>query len=145
MVMVGGLNGVESPAEVDSAMVGADFRARRGVLEVPTEPGFEYGVVPIDRRLKVGEDIVEPGWLALVPPGAEVIPIEVADDARFLILGGEPLGQPIEMWWNFVARSKDEITEAWRAWATHDEERFGPVPSSLSRIEAPMPPWLPAR
>ena len=72
--------------------------------------------------------------------------MEVADDAaRFLLLGGEPLGEPIEMWWNFVARSKDEITAAWRAWQAHDEDWFGPVPSHLSRIDAPMPPWIPAR
>ena len=145
IVMVGSLDGVESPAVVDTAMVGADIRARRGLLELPTQPHFEYGVVPLDRRLKVGDDIVEPGWLALVPPTGEVVQVEIADQAaRFLFLGGESLGEPIEMWWNFVARSKDEITAAWRAWQAHDEDWFGPVSSHLSRIEAPRPPWLPA-
>ena len=62
--------------------------------------------------------------------------------ARALVLGGEPLGVEIKMWWNFVARTEDEITEAWRAWRSHDEDRFGPVPSRLARIEAPAPPWL---
>jgi hypothetical protein len=144
-VMVGSLDGVQSPAVVDTAMVGADIRARRGLLELPTQPHFEYGVVPLDRRLKVGDDIVEPGWLALVPPTGEVVQVEIADQAaRFLFLGGESLGEPIEMWWNFVARSKEEITAAWRAWQAHDEDWFGPVPSHLSRIEAPRPPWLPA-
>jgi hypothetical protein len=47
------------------------------------------------------------------------------------------------MWWNFVARSKDEITEAWRAWQAHDFDRFGAVASKLARIDAPAPPWLP--
>jgi hypothetical protein len=46
------------------------------------------------------------------------------------------------MWWNFVARTLDEITDAWRAWRDHDDDRFGPVPSSLDRIDAPTPPWL---
>jgi hypothetical protein len=144
-VMVGSLDGVQSPAVVDTAMVGADIRARRGLLELPTQPHFEYGVVPLDRRLKVGDDIVEPGWLALVPPTGEAVRVEIADQAaRFLFLGGESLGEPIEMWWNFVARSKEEITAAWRAWQAHDEDWFGPVPSHLSRIEAPRPPWVPA-
>ncbi|MEX2251870.1 MAG: pirin family protein [Acidimicrobiia bacterium] len=145
-VMVGSLDGVESPAEVDTRMVGADIRARRGSLEIPAQTGYEYAVVPIDRSLRVGDDIVEPGWLALVPSGADVVPIEITVDvARFLFLGGQPLGEPIEMWWNFVARSKEEITAAWQAWQAHDEDWFGPVPSTLSRIDAPMPPWLPAR
>jgi hypothetical protein len=144
-VMVGMLGAVESPAQVDSLMVGADIKARFGLLEIPLQTAFEYAVVPIDRSLKVGEDIVEPGWLAMVPPGGEQIPIDVGPNGgRFLLLGGEPLGEPIEMWWNFVARSKDEITAAWRAWQTHDEDWFGPVPSKLGRIDAPIPPWLPA-
>ena len=72
------------------------------------------------------------------------LPVTSLGGARFLLLGGEPLGEPIEMWWNFVARTKDEITEAWRAWQAHDEEWFGAVPSKLARIDAPAPPWLPA-
>ncbi len=143
-VMVGGLDDVESPARVDTRMVGADITAREGLLEIPASSTFEHAVVPINRRLKVGDDIVEPGWLAMVPPGGDQIPIDIGPNgARFFLLGGEPLGEPIEMWWNFVARSKDEITAAWRAWQAHDEDRFGPVPSKLGRIDAPTPPWLP--
>jgi hypothetical protein len=48
------------------------------------------------------------------------------------------------MWWNFVARSKEEITAAWQAWQDHDLDRFGSVRSQLARIDAPAPPWLPA-
>jgi quercetin 2,3-dioxygenase len=93
----------------------------------------------------VEDAIVEPGWLALVPAGAETLPIEGAGgEIRFLVLGGAPLGEPIEMWWNFVARTKEEITKAWRAWQEHDFDRFGPVSSELPRIDAPPPPWLPA-
>jgi redox-sensitive bicupin YhaK (pirin superfamily) len=63
---------------------------------------------------------------------------------RVLVLGGLPLGVELKMWWNFVARTPEEITEAWRDWQNHNEERFGPVPSRLVRIDAPPPPWLPA-
>jgi len=45
------------------------------------------------------------------------------------------------MWWNFVARTQDEISDAWRAWATGDE-RFGHVASPFARIEVGPPPWL---
>lgn len=143
-VMVGSLDDVESPAQVDTRMVGADIRAREGRLEIPSPSTFEHAVVPIDRKLKVGDDIVEPGWLAMVPPGGDMVPVEIAPGgARFLLLGGEPLSEPIEMWWNFVGRSKGEITAAWRAWQAHDEDWFGPVPSKLGRIDAHTPPWLP--
>jgi len=145
-VLVGELDDVRSPASVDWGTVGLDIRLSGQRIEVQAVSTYEYAVVPIDRAVKVDDAIVEPGWLALVPVGAETIPIESSGEpARVMLLGGAPLGEPIEMWWNFVARSKDEITEAWTAWQDHDTERFGPVPSTLARVDAPPPPWLPAR
>jgi redox-sensitive bicupin YhaK (pirin superfamily) len=143
-VMVGSLGDVVSEAAVDWPMVGADIEIGAGTVELPSEAGFEYAVVPLDRPVRVFEEIVEPGWLALVPGGSDTLPVSSLHGSRFLLLGGKPLGEPIEMWWNFVARSKEEITEAWRAWQAHDEGWFGEVSSSLSRIDAPVPPWLPA-
>jgi redox-sensitive bicupin YhaK (pirin superfamily) len=141
-VLIGSLGGASSPAEVDHPTIGADVTFR-GSLEVPTEPGFEYGVVPIDQPLKVQDAIVEPGSLALVPTGFEALTFAArSGPARMLLLGGEPLGVELKMWWNFVARTLDEISEAWRAWRDHDDGWFGPVPSSLARIDAPTPPWL---
>jgi redox-sensitive bicupin YhaK (pirin superfamily) len=141
-VFVGSLGDAASPAGVDHPTIGVDASFRSSV-EIPTEPGFEYGVVPVDQPLKVEDAIVEPGSLALVPVGYERLAIESrSGSARFLLLGGEPLGVEIKMWWNFVARTLDEITEAWRAWRDHHDDRFGPVSSKLARIDAPTPPWL---
>ena len=141
-VIAGVLEGVVSPASVDHPTIGLDLSLRSAV-EVPLDPVFEHGVVPLDQPVKVEEAIVEPGSLALVPPGYERLRIEErAGGARLLVLGGEPLGVEIKMWWNFVARTFDEITDAWRAWQDHDEDRFAPVPSKLARIDAPVPPWL---
>jgi redox-sensitive bicupin YhaK (pirin superfamily) len=125
--------------------VGLDIEMQGRRAEIPADPGFEYAVIPIDQEVKIDDAIVEPGWLALVPAGTEELPIEAnVERARFLVLGGRPLGESIEMWWNFVARSKEEITQAWRAWQTHDLDRFGAVASKLARIDAPPPPWLTA-
>jgi hypothetical protein len=44
------------------------------------------------------------------------------------------------MWWNFVARTTEEVSEARRQW-TEQDERFGVVPSRLDRIEVGRPPW----
>jgi redox-sensitive bicupin YhaK (pirin superfamily) len=141
-VLVGTLAGATSPASTDTPLVGAELTLRRGLIRVPATASFEYAVVPLDGTVKVGEDIVEHGWVALVPPGAGALPIEAGDGgARCMLLGGEPLGEQVVMWWNFVGRSRDEITEAWRAWQDHDEDRFGPVASRLDRIDAPAPPW----
>jgi quercetin 2,3-dioxygenase len=141
-VIVGTFAGLRSPAGVDHPAVGLDARFS-GAVDIPIDPAFEHGVVPIDRPVKVEDAIVEPGSLALVPAGYEALRIEErAGGARLLVLGGNPFGVEITMWWNFVARSLEEITAAWRAWKDHDDDRFAPVPSRLARIEAPAPPWL---
>lgn len=141
-IIAGRLGGARSPAGVDHPAVGLDVTFRDEV-EIPLDAGFEHGVVPIDRPLKVEDAIVEPGALALVPAGPARLRIEErSGGARLLLLGGEPFGVEIRMWWNFVARTLEEITAAWRAWRDHDEDRFGPVPSGLDRIDAPTPPWI---
>lgn len=143
-VLVGELANVKSPASVDTRLVGAELRLGDGACDVETTPGFEYAVAPIDKPVRVGDEVVEPGWLGLVEQPRDVLRIESrSGGGRVMLVGGVPLGEEIQMWWNFVARSKEELTEAWRSWDGHDTDRFGPVPSSLSRVDAPRPPWLP--
>jgi quercetin 2,3-dioxygenase len=142
-VFMGQLAGAVSPARADTALVGLDIEARPGAFDLAVRPTFEYGVVPLDGPVVVDGAVVEPGWLGLVEAGPDALRLEAgASGARFLVLGGEPLGEPVQMWWNFVGRSRDELTRAWQAWRDHDTDRFGPVPSRLERIEAPIPPWV---
>jgi quercetin 2,3-dioxygenase len=144
LVLAGTFADASSPARTDTALVGADLVLERGATSVPVAADFEHCVVPLDGRVKVGEDVLEPGWLGLVPEGIDEVPIAAeVDGTRFLLLGGEPLGEKVAMWWNFVARDQDEITQAYRDWQDRTE-RFADVPSSLERIEAPRPPWLPS-
>jgi redox-sensitive bicupin YhaK (pirin superfamily) len=141
-LLVGSLAGSESPARADTALVGADLVLAPGRTLVPLDARFEHAVAPLDGSVKVGEELVEPGWLALVPAGATELPLETREGgARVLLLGGEPLGEPISMWWNFVARDRDELTRAWHDW-NERTERFGHVASPLARMEAPPPPWV---
>ena len=60
--------------------------------------------------------------------------------ARALLLGGEPLGTCPLMWWNFVARDREEIDAAYTDWQS-GSDRFGSVASGLEMIAAPPPPW----
>jgi quercetin 2,3-dioxygenase len=143
-VLIGELGGAVSPAVVESPLVGAEIRLGTGVCEVELVPGFEYGVVPIDSPVLVNQEVVEPGWLGLVSPGQGTLRMETrSGGGRLMLVGGEPLGEEIQMWWNFVARDKAELADAWADWEADNSDRFGPVPSSLPRIEAPRPPWLP--
>ncbi|HEU5467275.1 MAG TPA: pirin-like C-terminal cupin domain-containing protein, partial [Gemmatimonadales bacterium] len=55
---------------------------------------------------------------------------------RLLLIGGPPFPEPILMWWNFVARTPDEIAAARADWESH--RRFGDVTAYRGpRLEAP--------
>ena len=142
-IIAGTFAGTRSPAAALDSLIGIDIELS-GSVELPLDPAWEHGVLPIDQPLKVADEIVEPGSVAVVPQGYHNLRLETrSHKAKALIIGGEPLAKPIVMWWNFVARSKAEITNAWRDWDTDNTDRFGPVPTGLRRIDAPRPPWLP--
>ena len=81
-----------------------------------------------------------PGQLAYLGIGRGELALSAGDPARVLLLGGEPFGEPILMWWNFVARSRAELEAAYRQWESGDP-RFGRLRSPLARIPAPPPFW----
>lgn len=142
-ILIGSYGGAESPARADTRLIGMDMRLRSSPAHLQLEGSFEYGVVPIDNPVKVNDHIVEAGWLGLIDAGPEELLLETqGGGARVMLVGGEPLGERIQMWWNFVGRTKEEMTDAWRAWQAHDTDRFGPVPTRLARLDAPPPPWI---
>jgi redox-sensitive bicupin YhaK (pirin superfamily) len=51
--------------------------------------------------------------------------VRSAAGARALLIGGAPFPETILMWWNFVARTPEEIREARADWEAH--RRFGDV------------------
>lgn len=140
-VLVGEVLDATSPARADTPMVGVDLTLEAGLSSLPLDASFEHALVPLDADVAVDGYVVERGSIALLPPGHDELPLDALDDARVLLLGGEPFGEQVQMWWNFVARSREEIEASWRAWAEHDE-RFGHVDGPLERIEAPVPPWV---
>ena len=57
--------------------------------------------------------------LTYVPPGAATLALTAYDvPVRLLLLGGEPFGESIVMWWNFVGRTHDEIVAFREEWQT---------------------------
>ena len=142
-VLAGKFAGMTSPVVSDWPVVGAELRLRGGAIDAPLKSEFEHGVVPIDRRIRIDDVIVEPGSIAILPTGFERLRVESETaSGRVMVIGGEPFPDRVQMWWNFVARTKEEITQAWRDWQAHNEDRFAPVQSELSRIDAPRPFWV---
>jgi redox-sensitive bicupin YhaK (pirin superfamily) len=135
-VLVGDVADVSSPARQDTPLIGADLLVRAGVTTWPLRSDFEHALVVLDGEVAVGEDVVRPGQLGYLGLGRDSVDLAALSPSRVLLLGGVPFGEKIVMWWNFVARTKEELAQARTQWATYDE-RFGTVASSLDRIPAP--------
>ena len=106
----------------------------------PLEPAFEHALVVLEGEVLVGEQVVRPWALAYLGVGRGELVLSAAERARVLLLSGEPFGEPVLMWWNFVVRSRDELDAAYRQWQVGDP-RFGRLRSPLPRIPAPKPFW----
>jgi len=139
-VLVGDLDGTTSPARCDTEHVGVDLSLRAGTTTVPLRGDFEHGLVVLTGALRLDEQVVEPGHLAYLGTGRSEIALVTRGPARVLVFGGLPFDEELLMWWNFVARTRGEILEAYRHWMAEDD-RFGRVDSILPRIEVGPPPW----
>ncbi len=140
-VLVGPFGEMESPARRDSDHVGVELELHGGVATMSLEPTFEYALVVANGGVLVDGFMVRPGELAYLGLGRDELHLESTGSSRAMLIGGIPFDERLFMWWNFVARTQEEISEAWRAWATGDE-RFGRVDSPFARIEVSPPPWL---
>ncbi|MGB8195954.1 MAG: pirin family protein [Acidimicrobiales bacterium] len=140
-VLVGSFGGVESPARRDSDHVGVELEFHGGLATVPLLVTHEYALIVASGSVLVDGVVVEPGVLAYLGVGRDEIRFESNGASRALLIGGLAFDERLFMWWNFVARSQEEISDAWRAWASGDD-RFGRVDSTFARIDVSPPPWL---
>jgi len=140
IVLVGEFGGVASPARRDTAHMGVELTLRGPESVVPLRPDYEHALVVLQGRVTVDGVAVEPGVLAYLGQSREEVALRSEAPARALLLGGVPFPEPILMWWNFVGRTRQEVSEARRQWSD-DDGRFGRVRSSLRRIEVGRPPW----
>ena len=142
-VLVGSLGDTTSPARRDTEHMGAELDLGGGPTALPVEPGHEHALIVLAGEITIDGANVAPGQLAYLAPGPDEIGLAAAGPARVMLLGGVPFDAQVFMWWNFVARTSAEADAAYRSWEAHDD-RFGPVASSLPRIAAPRPRWVPA-
>jgi quercetin 2,3-dioxygenase len=144
-VLVGEFADAQSTARRDSELVGVELDLHGGDTTIGLNPTFEYALIVANGEVNVATTLVRPGELAYLGIGADELRLNVSEPSRAMLIGGVPFDERLFMWWNFVARTQEEISDAWRAWATGDE-RFGKVASPFDRIEVEPPPWtLPTR
>ena len=137
-VILGELGGARSPARAFSPIVGVDLSlAPGGRLVLPLEPEFEHALVPLVGACRLGDHSLVSDTLYYLGCGRRELALaSEREPARVLLIGGTPFGETILMWWNFVARSTDEIVAAREDWQAG--RRFGEVSACVgTRMQAP--------
>ncbi|HEX4253157.1 MAG TPA: pirin family protein [Pseudonocardia sp.] len=165
-VLLGELAGAASPGSVHTPLVGVDLALDAGAdVRLPLEPDFEYAVLAPSgvgtvvagdpgigsgsggsgsgggvavAGAEVADVPVGVGELLYLGTGRTELRVRAEDTTRLLLLGGEPFDEQLVMWWNFVARSGAEITEAREDWMAG--RRFGTVVLGEPQPAPAMPP-----
>jgi redox-sensitive bicupin YhaK (pirin superfamily) len=139
-VINGSFAGIASSARTDTELVGLELRLRGGDVTLPLRADFEHALIVVDGAVQIDGAEVVPGELAYLGSERDELHLRTTAPATALLIGGVPFESPVLMWWNWVARTREEIDSAYRDWEQRDE-RFGTVRSNLERIPAPQPPW----
>jgi redox-sensitive bicupin YhaK (pirin superfamily) len=144
-VFLGALAGEQSPVPTFSPLVGAEITLEpRARLRLPVEPGYEHGVLVDTGSVGMPGTRLRRTELGYLPPGSATMELAnlTGDPSRILLLGGAPFEEDIVMWWNFVARSHEEIVAFHAAWEG-ESDQFGHVegyPGTPRRLPAPVLP-----
>ncbi|MEV7627670.1 pirin-like C-terminal cupin domain-containing protein [Actinoplanes sp. NPDC089786] len=116
-VIMSELGDAVSPATTFSPLTSAEITAAAGAEGVvPLRADFEYAVLTLDGAAMIDGQELKPGPLLYVGEGRTSLRIAAGPATRVLLLGGEPSTESLVMWWNFVARTHEEVLEARAAW-----------------------------
>ena len=145
-ILVGEFMGKTAKTRAFSPILGLELRIQPNIsLDLPVFVGFEYGL------LNLGGSVVVNGletplsgltYFSRDDAAAGLTISAGSEVATALILAGEPFGEQILMWWNFIARNHEEIVEQREQWNGHLENeaaraRFGEFDDEIGG-------WIPA-
>ena len=141
MLIMGRLDTALSPARTFSPLVAAEISGtpnRRVAL--PLNHAYEHALVPMEGAWRLDGEALSIDTLYYLGSGRRDLVLSCeGEPARALLLGGEPFGETILMWWNFVARTTEEIVAARQDWEAG--RRFGEVKAYKGRRQ-PAPPFV---
>jgi redox-sensitive bicupin YhaK (pirin superfamily) len=137
-VIIGTLDGLKSPVKTFSDMVYAD-------IALVSAARYQLRAEHVERAIYVVEGAIEvigqtggfaTGELVIFKPGVEII-LRAKGPTRLMLIGGEPLPEQRNIYWNFVSSRIDRIEQAKQDWR---EQRFDRVPEERDFIPLPEEP-----
>jgi quercetin 2,3-dioxygenase len=142
-VLIGELDGVRSPAESHTPLMGADLQfAADTSVRLELLDSYEHGVFVVAGDVMVESMAVGVDQLLYLGAQRRSVTLRSQRGARLIMLGGLPFTEEIVMWWNFIGRSHEEIVAFRDAWERRDQ-RFPAVVDRIEKVmEAPPMPTV---
>lgn len=139
-VFLGSLLGQTSPVETFTPLLGAELLLQPGAsITLEMDSSFEHGLLLDSGSLVIesaGNDVpaITKDQLAYVPTGITHLTLSSDVGARLLVLGGPPFGEEVIMWWNFLARTHEEIVAAHTEWQRQITDHDGAVLTDSQQV-----------
>ena len=127
-LILGSAYGERAPVQTFSEMFYADAVLDAGARLPLPDNHEDRGLYVLEGEISVAGQTFDAGKMMVFRPG-DAITVTALTPARLMLLGGETLGGPRYIWWNFVASSKEKIDAAKGGMATG---RLGARPLSAS-------------
>jgi redox-sensitive bicupin YhaK (pirin superfamily) len=144
-VFLGSLAGETSPVPTFTPLLGAEIVLEpHARIALGVEPTHEHGVLVDTGTVRLAGTELARAELGYLAAGAATLDVANpgGEPARVLLLGGTPFDEDIVMWWNFVARSHDEIVAFRDAWE-RESDQFGRIDGYTGTIQRLPAPALP--
>nr|WP_274622321.1 pirin family protein [Myxococcus fulvus] len=124
-VLAGRLGDAVSPVPTFHPLTYLDVELEAGAsVSLPVEPTHALALYVADGEVAVGGTTVERGVLAHLEDGGAALALHSVRGGRAVVLGGEPLPDPLVIWWNFVV---DSVAEGRARLADWEAGRFPPL------------------
>ncbi|WP_432377360.1 pirin family protein [Duganella sp. P38] len=132
-VLIGSAFGQTSPVQTYSQTLYLDVALQAGHELVLANLPAEAAIYPISGELEIDTAPLALHTMALLnTTGPQRV--KANTEARFVVIGGEPLDGHRFMYWNFVSSRKERIAQAAEDW---EAQRFAKVPGETDWIPLP--------
>jgi len=120
-----------------SEIIGLGIKIQPGkTFEFDLDPAFEHAMLLLEGDCSFEGQKLEQEMLYYLGTCRNNISISTQNGSHLLLVGGPPFPENILMWWNFVARTPDEISKARTDW--EETNSFGTVRGMhQTRLSAP--------
>jgi hypothetical protein len=139
--MIGEFAGFSSPVKTLSPTLFLDLELTVNHQNIAQQQHFsfvstEVAFFIVKGSITVDEQILTVNQLCVLTHPQDV-KLTFSENARIIVIGGEPFPEPRYLWWNFVSSQKSLIRNAALEW---QNQRFGHVAGESDYIPLPSEP-----